>query len=180
MTNTQRPYTGFDKIGNKTHPAAAKLADLLKRRHKMTYMGGLSVRVMRSAPAAIQKLAPTDPRCKPYMSVHASGRAVDVGLEGDPKEVAAKLTEIADYLVANATEFYLEEVHQYSWRNPAAPKGSKVWGRGYRCSRAKKDSGWLAWDAKNNGGTPGGLWIHFEVSPHANPVALEAHFRATK
>ena len=180
MTNTQRPYTGFDKVATETHPAAKKLADLLHKRHGMTYMGGLSVRVMRSAPAAIQKLPPTDPKCKPYMSVHSCGRAVDVGLPDGTPDIAKKLTEIADYLVANADEFFLEEVHEYSWRNPKAPKGSKVWGRGFRTSRAKKDSGWLPWDAKNNGGTPGGLWIHYEVSSHADPVALEKHFRATK
>ena len=175
MTNTKRPYTGFNKIGTTTHPAAKKLADLLGKRHKMTYMGGLSVRVMRSAPANVQKLSPTDPRCKPYLSCHSTGRAVDVG-SNDP----ALLTLVANYLVANATEFYLEEVHEYSWRNPTLPKSSKTWGRGYRCSRADKNDGWLAWDAKNNGGTPGGLWLHFEVSQDADPKLLEAHFRATK
>ncbi len=172
MTNTKRPYTGFDKVATETHPAAKKLAELLQKRYGMTYMGGLSVRVMRSAPAAIQKLPPTDPRCAPYMSVHASGRAVDVGLDD-----AAKLAEIADFLVANATELYLEEVHNYSWRKPGE---KKTWGRGYRCSRADKANGWVPWDAQNNGGTPGGLWLHYEVQPNADPKLLEAAFRATK
>jgi hypothetical protein len=172
MSNTKRPYTGFDKVGTATHPAAKKLADLLGKRYGMDYMGGLVVRVMRSAPAAIQKLAPTDPKAAPYMSVHATGRAVDVGLND-----AGKLAEIADFLVANATELYLEEVHNYSWKAPGA---KKAWGRGYRCSRADKNAGWVAWDANNNGGTPGGLWLHFEVAPGADPVKLEAAFRATK
>ena len=166
MTNTKRPYTGFDKVGTETHPAAKRLADLLAKRFGMNYMGGLSVRVMRSAPAEIQKLPPTDPKCKPFMSVHASGRAVDVGLN-DKK----KLQEIADFLVENATEFFLEEVHNYSFGE---------WGRGYRCSRADKNHGWVTWDAKNNGDTPGGLWIHFEVQPNADADQLEAAFRATK
>jgi hypothetical protein len=95
VTNTQRPYTGFDKVATETHPAAKKLADLLHKRHAMTYMGGLSVRVMRSAPAAIQKLPPTDPKCIPYMSVHSCGRAVDVGLADGTPDIAKKLTEIA-------------------------------------------------------------------------------------
>jgi hypothetical protein len=172
MTNTQRPYTGFDKVGTTTHPAAKKLAELLGKRYGMSYMGGLVVRVMRSAPASVQKLAPTDPRCKPYMSVHASGRAVDVGLND-----AAKLHEIFDFLVANADEFALEEVHDYSYKAPGA---KKAWGRGFRTSRAKKNSGIVLWDSKNNGGTPGGLWLHYEVAPDANPATIEANFRATK
>lgn len=172
MTNTKRPYTGFDKVGTATHPAAKMLADCLSNRFGMNYMGGLVVRVMRSAPAAIQKLAPTDPKCKPYMSVHASGRAVDVGLN-DPK----KLQEIFEFLVDNADEFFLEEVHQYSYK---APGSKKAWGRGYRCSRADKNRGIVEWDAKNNGGTPGGLWLHYEVSPSADAATLKANFKATK
>jgi len=173
VTNTKRPYTGFDKVGTTTHPAAKRLMELLDKRYGMNYMGGLVVRVMRSAPANIQKLAPTDPRCAPYMSVHATGRAVDAGLND-----ADKLAAIFDFLVANADELYLEEVHNYSWKAPGA---KKAWGRGYRCSRGGgKTQGVVAWDANNNGGTPGGLWLHYEVSPKADPDKLEAAFRATK
>ena len=172
MTNTKRPYTGFDKVGTATHPAAKKLAELLGKRYGMSYMGGLVVRVMRSAPASVQKLAPTDPRCKPYMSVHASGRAVDVG-SNDPKILAA----VFEFLVDNADELFIEEVHQYNFKAPGA---KKAWGRGYRCSRADKNRGIVNWDAKNNGGTPGGLWCHFEIASHADPKILEANFRATK
>jgi hypothetical protein len=172
MTNTKRPYTGFDKVGGATHPAAKKLSDLLQQRWKMNYMGGLVVRVMRSAPAAIQKLDPHNPKCAPYMSVHSTGRAVDVGHQ-DPAVLAAVFT----YLVANADELHLEEIHQYNYR---APKAAKAWGRGYRCSRADKNNGILEWDAKNNGGTPGGMWIHYEVSPQADPAAIAAHFKANK
>lgn len=172
MSNTKRPYTGFDKIGSETHPAAKKLAECLKNRFGMSYMGGLVVRPMRSAPANIQKLPPTDPRVTPYMSVHATGRAVDVGLN-DVKQLA----DIFEFLVDWADELFLEEVHNYSYK---APKASKAWGRGYRCSRADKNRGIVDWDAKNNGGTPGGLWLHFEVSPKADAKTLEANFRATK
>jgi hypothetical protein len=138
----------------------------------MSYMGGLVVRVMRSAPASVQKLAPTDPRCKPYMSVHGTGRAVDVG-SNDPKILAS----VFEYLVNNADELFIEEVHQYNFKAPGA---SKAWGRGFRCSRANKDRGIVNWDAKNNGGTPGGMWLHYEVSADADAKALEAYFRANK
>ena len=172
MTNTQRPYTGFDKIGGTTHPAAKQLATCLEKRYGMNYLGGLMIRPMRSAPAAIQKLPPNDPRVAPYLSIHATGRAIDIGLND-----AAQLGNIFEFLVDNADELFLEEVHQYSYR---APKARKAWGRGYRCSRAKKNRGIVEWDAKNNGGTPGGLWLHCEVAPTANPATLLANFRATK
>jgi len=173
MTNTRRPYTGFDKIGIATHPAARKLAQLLTKRHGMTYMGGLVIRVMRSAPALIQKLDPTDPRCRPFLSVHSTGRAIDMG-HTDPKVLAL----VFEYLVANADELGLEAVNQYSYK---APKAVKAWGRGYRCSRGGgKAKGVVEWDAKNNGGTPGALWIHAEIAPGTKAKQLEAAFRAVK
>jgi len=172
VTNTKRKYTGFDKVGTATHPAAKKLSDLIQRRWKMNYMGGLNVRVMRSAPGAIQKLDPHNPKCAPYMSVHATGRAVDIG-HADPKV----LDTVFMYLVAHADELHLEEVHQYNYK---APKATKAWGRGFRCSRADKNNGIKEWTATDNGGTPGGMWIHYEVAPGADAAAIEAHFRANK
>ena len=172
MTNTKRTYTGFNKVGTATHPAAKKLSDLLQRRWKMNYMGGLVVRAMRSAPGAIQKLDPHDPRCAPYMSVHATGRAVDIG-HTDPKVLDTVFT----YLVANADELQLEEIHQYNYRALGA---QKAWGRGFRCSRADRNSGIKEWTTTDNGGTPGGMWIHDEVAPDADAAAIEAHFTAHK
>ena len=171
MTNTQRPYTGFDKVGTSTDPSAKKLAQLLGRRFKMRYMGGLVVRVMRSAPGNIQKLDPSDPRCKPYMSVHASGRAIDVG-HSDPDV----LTKVFNFLVEYADELSIEEVHQYNYR---APKAAKAWGRGFRCSRANKNAGIKIFTAKDNAGTPGGMWLHYEVSGKLDAKTIEANFRAT-
>jgi hypothetical protein len=175
VTNTKRPYTGFDKIGTETHPAAKKLSELLTKRFGVTYMGGLVVRVMRSAPAAIQKLDVTNPanaaKVKPYMSVHASGRGVDTGSQ-DPKVLEA----VFNFLVDNADELFIEEAHQYNHKGKGA---TKAWGRGFRCSRSGgKDRGIKEWNAQDNGGTPGGLWIHYEVSPQADAATLEKNFRA--
>ena len=175
MTNTKRPYTGFDKIGSATHPAAKKLSDLLCKRFGMSYMGGLVVRVMRSAPAAIQKLDVTNPKnldkVKPWMSVHASGRAIDIG-SNDPKVLEACFM----FLVNNADELCIEEAHQYNYKAKGA---TKAWGRGFRCSRADNGKqGIKDWNAQDNGGTPGGLWIHFEVTPNADPVAIAGAFKA--
>lgn len=174
MTNTKRPYTGFDKIGTATHPAAKKLSELLTKRFGVTYMGGLVVRVMRSAPANIQKLDVTNPKnaaaVKPYMSVHATGRAIDTGSQ-DPKVLEA----VFMFLVNNADELCIEEAHQYNYKAKGA---SKAWGRGYRCSRADKNHGIKEWTATDNGGSAGGLWCHYEVSASADPKAIEAAFRA--
>ena len=169
MTNTKRPYTGFDKIGKAPHPAAAKLMELLQRRWNMSNMGLLNVRLMRSAPAGTK---PDDPK---WLSVHATGRAGDTGAPGTGKAQQALLREVFDYLVANADELYLEEVHDYSFGGPDG------WGRGYRCSRAdNKEHGVKVWTATDNGGSRHGCWIHFEVSPDADPTKLEAWFRAHK
>jgi len=175
MTNTKRPYTGFDTIATATHPAAKKLSDLLHLRYGTTYMGGLVVRVMRSAPATIQKLDVTNPanaaKVKPYMSVHASGRAVDTGSQ-DPKILEA----VFNFLVDNADELFIEEVHQYNYKAKGA---TKAWGRGFRTSRStSKDRGIKEWNAQDNGGSAGGLWCHFEVSPQADAATLEKNFRA--
>ena len=168
MTNTKRPYTGFDKVAKEPHPAAEKLMDLLRRRWKMTNMGILNVRLMRSAPAGTK---PNDPK---WMSVHATGRAGDAGAPGSGKAQQDLLRLVFDYLVANADELYLEEIHDYSYG------GKDGWGRGYRCSRADKNGGVKIWTATDNGGSRHGNWIHFEVAPHADPAKLEAHFRANK
>lgn len=169
MTNTKRSYTGFDKIGKAPHPAAAKLMELLQRRWNMSNMGLLNVRLMRSAPAGTK---PNDPK---WLSVHATGRAGDAGAPGTGKAQQALLREVFDYLVANADELYLEEVHDYSFGGPDG------WGRGYRCSRAdNKEHGVKVWTATDNGGSRHGAWIHFEVAPHADAAKLEEWFRAHK
>ena len=168
MSTTKRPYTGFDKVGTATHPAAAKLMELLGKRWKMSNMGLLNVRLMRSAPAGTK---PDDPK---WLSVHATGRAGDAGAPGTGKAQQMLLREVFDYLVANADELFIEEVHDYSFGGPEG------WGRGFRCSRADKNHGVKIWTADDNGGSRHGCWIHYEVAPHADPSKLEEWFRAHK
>ena len=168
MTNTKRPYTGFDKIGTAPHPAAVKLMELLGKRYKFENMGLLNVRLMRSAPAGTKA---DDPK---WLAGHASGRAGDAGAPGTGKAQQDLLRQVFDYLVANANELYLEEVHDYSYG------GANGWGRGYRCSRADKNQGVKIWSSDDNGGSRHGAWIHYEVSPSADPVKLEEWFRAQK
>jgi hypothetical protein len=54
------------------------------------------------------------------------------------------------------------------------------YGRGYRCSRGEGLKGVKNYDAKDNAGSFGGKWLHFELSPEmANDAAkFEAAWRA--
>ncbi len=95
-------------------------------------------------------------RGKESLSVHATGRAVDLsyrklGTKGrrNGKEVAMWL---CDVLVDNADTLGIECVLDY---NP------KPYGRGYRCDR----DGWVAYKTPTIGGAPDGDWLHVELSP---------------
>lgn len=164
----KKPYTGTkDGAAKGKQPGTELFMRLLCERFKMNNLGTWNVRVMRSAPADIQKLPVTDPKVAPYLSVHATGRAGDAG-----KQNAAKLHDIANWLVDTPSiNAIIEEVHEYSYKDP---KQAKAWGRGWRCSR----NAWKVYDAKDNAGTPGGLWVHFELTPAAakNPALVQDAF----
>ena len=158
-------YTGFDKIADAKIPAVERFVDLCGRRWKFTNSGTLVVRVMRSAPANIQALDPHDPACKPYMSVHATGRAADIGFGGDNSGAVQAMNWFVQY----ADQLGIEEVHDYGGRTKP---GTSQWGRGWRTGR-----GWKDWTATDNGGTPGmgTTWIHIELSPEKAALTADAY-----
>jgi hypothetical protein len=164
-------YTGFDKVADGKIPATEKFVELCGKRWGFKNLGTLVVRVMRSAPADIQKLDPHDPKCKPYMSVHATGRAADIDFGGDKEKAVQAINWFTrDDVVA---ALGIEEVHDYAGNTK---KGCEKWGRGWRIGR-----GWKDWTATDNGGTPGAGWIHVEISPTAAALtadAFEAAWRA--
>ena len=92
------------------------------------------------------------------LSVHATGRAVDLGY--DPKK-AATVGAYCLWLEAHHVALGIEEIHDYSGTSKA---GTEKWGRGFRCNRNGKP-GWKDWTETDNGGTPGGKWIHVELAP---------------
>lgn len=163
MSNTKRPYTGFDKIGRAVPPGVAQFMDLLERRWNLTNLGILTVRAMRSAPAQYQNKSAAEleklPDYKKWMSVHATGRAIDAGYSNRKTAL-----EAWEWCLAHATELGIEEIHDYAY-DPDGKGPGKAWGRGYRCNRADKNSGIVVYDERNNAGTPGGKWLHFEISP---------------
>lgn len=108
-------------------------------------------------------------RGKETLSVHATGRAVDLsyrqlGGKGKPdgRKHAAEWCKI---LTQNADVLGVEMVIDYF----PAPHG-----RAWRCDRAK----WQKYTQHTVSGAPGGDWLHVEIEPAMadNPQAVHAAF----
>ena len=110
------------------------------------------------------------------LSVHATGRAVDLSFRFMPNKDAAKIKgiktggrkqamEAMDFVVKNSDAFGLEAILDYF----PIPHG-----RGWRCDR----SSWSVYTKKQISGAPMGDWLHFEISPALadNPVAMRKAF----
>lgn len=141
-------YTGNTDPSQGPRPGTEKLIDILQSRWSMTNLGIWANRPMRSS----------DPNAKPRLSVHATGRAVDAGIPKNKQDDQAWVSSVFDWLVANHEVLGIEEVHQYWFKD---------WGRGFRCERKELGGkpGVKVWTATDNGGTPGGKWLHIELSP---------------
>lgn len=134
-------YTGNTDPRTAALPGTERLVEIMtKGKLGMTNLGIWANRPMRGSTR---------------LSVHASGRACDLGFKAERKEWAAKLF---DWLVKHYEELGLEEVHNYSYGE---------WGRGFRCERKELGGkpGVKLWTESDNGGTPGGLWLHLELAP---------------
>jgi hypothetical protein len=148
------PYTGntdATSTGRAT-AQAVKFAQIMNDRWGFTNLGIYAYRQMRGSD---------------NLSVHATGRAIDLGYK---PTFQGRVTEICDWLADNYVTLGIEEIHQYSW------EGSD-WGRGFRCCRDGKP-GWKTWTKEANGGTPGGKWIHVELKPNLNPQELVKAWKA--
>jgi hypothetical protein len=151
-----RKYTG-NKDGNygKARPGTLELLRLCRKRFKMTNLGTYSNRRMNNAKANAD---PTNPK---YLSVHASGRAVDLGYKHRKNALA-----LWEFLIANTAQLGIEEIHDYAYKWPNQdPADKTAWGAGYRCSRGEGLAGIKIFNAQDNAGTPGGKWLHVELSP---------------
>jgi hypothetical protein len=125
--------------GEATDPVTKKFYDLCKRRWAFTNLGMYANRPMRGSK---------------NLSVHATGFAVDMGY---PKTRAGRATakQAWDWLILYSEELRICEIHDYAYGD---------WGRGYRCSRGEGEKGIKVFTATDNAGTPGGAWLHVEVS----------------
>lgn len=153
---TRRRYTGNkDGAAPGKRPGTETFQRLLCRRFGARNLGTWSVRNMRG---------------KNILSVHATGRAGDTM----PKDRKTALQMIA-WLETNAELFEVEAIHDYLFDIDG--KGPQVgYGRGWRVGR-----GWKVWTARDNGG-PGGLWIHWEISPRMadDPEAVRRAWRQAR
>jgi hypothetical protein len=151
-----RRYTGnTDGLAAGPKPGTEELLRLASKRWGFTNLGIFSNRRMNNDKA---RANPDDPK---YLSVHATGRAVDMGYSNRAAALACW-----NFLIANTEELGIEEIHDYAYRNPNQnPKDKTNWGAGYRCSRGPNMRGIKLFSAQDNAGTPNGRWLHVELSP---------------
>ena len=155
MTRKYPYYPAWD--GKATDPVTKKFYDLCKRRWSFTALCLYANRPMRN------------PQAKGALSTHATGFAVDMGY---PKTRAGRATakQAWDWLIQYSEELRICEVHDYAYGE---------WGRGYRCSRGAGEKGVKVFTSDDNAGTPGGAWLHVEVSNDwESPQAFEQAWRA--
>lgn len=160
-----RKYTG-NSDGNfgKVRPGTEELFRLASKRFSFTNLGMYANRRMNNAKAK------ADPKNPAFLSVHATGRAVDMGYKKRENALACW-----NFLIAHTELLGIEEIHDYAYRWPQQDaKDKTAWGAGYRCSRGPGIAGIRIFDSKNNAGTPGGKWLHVEISPAMadNPKAF--------
>lgn len=103
-------------------------------------------------------------RSKESLSVHATGRAVDLSYRGK-KGGRKTAVEVMRVLVKYSDDLGIEAILDYF---------PKPYGRGYRCDRG----GWSRYRRPTISGAPGGDWIHCEVSPEFadNPKKVREGF----
>jgi hypothetical protein len=164
-----RKYTGnTDGVSpSGARPGTKKLVALCQRRWAFTNLGIFANRPMRGSK---------------QLSVHATGRACDVGY---PKTRAGRAAarEAWDWFLANSEALGIEEVHDYAYLNPKQdPSDKTAWGRGYRCSRGEgiEPKSVKLFTRSENAGTPNGAWLHIELSPEMadDAEAFEKAWRA--
>ena len=157
----KRPYTG-NKDGASTgeHPQlTALMKELFKAYPKALWNNGSwGVRNMRG---------------KEALSVHATGRAVDISWRnmGDGKRGVAKggrkyAMEAMDYLVKHADALGVEMIIDYF----PAPHG--------RASKCDRNMAWQKYDKETVHGAPNGDWFHVEVDGTKSSEEIKAVFVA--
>jgi hypothetical protein len=103
------------------------------------------------------------------LSVHATGRAVDLSYrKSDKQPKANRKATIAffDIVTANANALGLECILDYF---------PQSFGRGWRCDR----QAWSKYSKATIHGAPGGDWLHVEISPAMadNPALVKQAFQ---
>lgn len=110
-------------------------------------------------------------RSKSSLSVHATGRAVDLSYRHMPPKKGIKngrmeALRVLKIIVANADALGVEAIFDYL---------VKPHGRAWKCDR----NAWLKYKKKTISGGGSGDWIHFEISPDMadSPQKVRQAFR---
>ena len=107
-------------------------------------------------------------RGKETLSVHATGRAVDLSYRPSASKKLANrkdAMETVKKLIANANDLGIELVIDY------APQ---PFGRAWKCDR----QAWSKYSKPTVSGAPGGDWFHIEITPQAadSPIFVKSAF----
>ena len=149
-----RKYTGnSDGLAKGPGEGTQWFADACHRRWGFTNLGIFANRRMQNDQAAKD---PTNPK---WLSVHATGRAMDIGYKD--RKVAV---EAWNWFIQYSAELGIEEIHDYAF-DPDGKGAGKPWGRGFRCSRGEGTKGVKIFSSTDNAGSPGGKWLHIELAP---------------
>ena len=135
----KRDYTGFDRVAGGKRAGLEKLVDLLEREFGLWNNGTWVVRRMRN---------------KVKMSVHSTGRAADLSWRAGKYPGTGRYEDAArlmNFLTDHAELLEVEAVFDYY---------PKPYGRGYKCDR----DAWRKYWFRAFSGTPGGDWVHIEIS----------------
>lgn len=157
-----RKYTGFD--GNASGKRAG-LETFVKLTAERFGNG-----VWNNGTWVVRNMNNKNAKARP--SVHGTGRAADMSWRKSGSKGFGDYNtalQVADFWVANAELFLVEEIHDYF----PGPHG-----RGWRCDR----SAWRVYDKPTIGSAPGGDWFHVEVAPtHADDAQyyIDAFAQAT-
>ena len=141
-----RPY-----IGNSDGPAAGPRAGMNEFIKQLIHHSGGALWNNGS-------YGQRDMKGKPgSLSVHATGRAVDMSYRGSarhPQASRKSALPFVEKLVANANELGIQMVIDY-FPSP--------YGRAWKCDR----QAWSKYSKPTVSGAPGGDWFHVEISPQA-------------
>jgi len=155
----KRPYTGNkDGVAAGEHPQlTALIKELVKAYNPALWSNGsFGVRNMKG---------------KESLSVHATGRAVDISFRNmsDGKRGVAKggrkyATEAMEYLIKHADALGIEMIIDYF----PAPHG--------RAAKCDRDMAWLKYDKPTVSGAPTGDWFHVEVDGKKSSEQIKVVF----
>jgi hypothetical protein len=149
-------YPAFD--GKGAQPGTEKLNALCAARWKTRNLGIYSARLMRNSHTEGKKIG--DPGMEKWLSVHATGAAIDIGYTDRKVGVA-----MWDWFLANTAALGIEEIHDYA----------------FDANAKDKNKGFVKiFTADDNAGSFGGLWLHVELSPEMakDAAKFEAAWRA--